>query len=75
MQNYTVRFTCIKPTYLIPGVIEYMHRVTAEITKLSDKPVSVTWLATKQLKNPFSQLEKLYWKINYIVATEYIILA
>ena len=37
----------------------------------SNEPVSVKWLATKQLKYPCSQLEKSYWKFYYTETTEY----
>ena len=39
------------------------------------EPDSDTRLATRQLKNPCSQWEKSYWKITYIVTTEFINLA
>ena len=51
-----------------------MNFITAP-GSVSNEPGSVTWLVTKYLKNSCCQLEKSQWKINYIVTTEYIILA
>ena len=57
------------------GVIAEMTELITAPGSVSNEPGSVTWLATKYLKNPCSQLEKSHWKINYIVTTEYINLA
>ena len=57
---------------MLGWLLKWLNLITAH-GSVSNEPGSVTWIATKNFEN--CQLEKLHWKINHIVTTEYIILA
>ena len=59
----------------VPGLLLKSLKLITAPGSVSNEHGSVTRLATSQLKNPCSQLEKSYEKNNYIVTSEYLILA
>ena len=56
--------------HVMGWLLKWLNLITAP-GSVSNEPSSVTWLATKYLKNQCCQLEKSYWNIKYIVTTIY----
>ena len=56
------------------GVGAEMPELNYSIWLGSNELSSVMWLATRQFKNPCSQLQKSHWKINSTVTAKYVIL-